>query len=178
MSDLFLETNLDTNPLTPLEDKSEVKASPCFECGNCCRNIYGRLPVQDIFYFIERGYDPHICTDRYQFDSIKAFSKDYPNNLYIFSEHFGPQLESFMEAAIKVNKEDITKFDLLEIEFLMVGECINHDPETNMCSDYENRPQLCRQFPLGGDGCQNIRSKYHLPEIPLTQIADDHMIIK
>jgi Fe-S-cluster containining protein len=36
-------------------------------------------------------------------------------------------------------------------------DCGNLDQETGLCGDYENRPRVCREVPVGGYGCEVIR---------------------
>lgn len=43
---------------------------------------------------------------------------------------------------------------------LLGQPCYWWDPETKGCSQYENRPQLCRDFEAGSDSCLSFR-KFH-----------------
>ena len=40
----------------------------------------------------------------------------------------------------------------------VVFECKNFDTETRKCTDYENRPRMCREYPYGNkcnkEGCE------------------------
>lgn len=38
--------------------------------------------------------------------------------------------------------------------------CYWWDEKTKTCSEYENRPQLCRDFKAGGDSCLDFRKFY------------------
>jgi len=40
------------------------------------------------------------------------------------------------------------------------GPCVWLDPKTKLCRFYEHRPQVCRDFPAGGPGCQSWREQY------------------
>ena len=40
--------------------------------------------------------------------------------------------------------------------------CYWWDPETRGCTHYEHRPQLCRNFEVGGDSCLAFRKRYNV----------------
>jgi|GEM_PF-3351614 len=47
-----------------------------------------------------------------------------------------------------------------KIAFALTTDCANLDPETRLCTDYENRPDICRSFQASNDeqsGCYNTR---------------------
>ncbi|MCA9137132.1 MAG: YkgJ family cysteine cluster protein [Planctomycetales bacterium] len=40
------------------------------------------------------------------------------------------------------------------------GPCSWLDKETRLCRHHQHRPQVCRSFPVGGDGCLAWRAAY------------------
>lgn len=38
--------------------------------------------------------------------------------------------------------------------------CFWLDPATKRCIHYEHRPEICRDFPVGGDACRSLRRLY------------------
>lgn len=36
--------------------------------------------------------------------------------------------------------------------------CLWYDAETRQCKHYEHRPEVCREFEMGGDDCLEMRS--------------------
>jgi Fe-S-cluster containining protein len=43
------------------------------------------------------------------------------------------------------------------------GPCLWLDPQTKRCRHYEHRPDVCREFPLGGLSCLGWRRDFGLP---------------
>lgn len=150
---------------------------PCFECGNCCRYIKGKFQLSEVVRFIDRGFPTIICKNKYQFTSIRDDSKSYPEMLYIFSESFKDALPLLIDIFPTIDPSEREDFQHMEVEFLIIGDCINLDSETNRCVDYANRPNLCQNFELGGGGCTNIRKSYDLHATSLTQSLPAHIIV-
>ena len=40
------------------------------------------------------------------------------------------------------------------------GVCFWLDPKTRLCKHHEYRPNVCRDFPVGGSGCRGWRDHY------------------
>jgi len=47
--------------------------------------------------------------------------------------------------------------------YLLEDNCGNLDPDTGECGIYDERPQACREFVLGGFACQQTRAGAGLP---------------
>jgi hypothetical protein len=43
------------------------------------------------------------------------------------------------------------------------GPCLWLDPQTKRCRHYEHRPDICREFPVGGLSCLGWRRDFGLP---------------
>lgn len=46
------------------------------------------------------------------------------------------------------------------------GPCVWYDPDRRQCRHHEHRPQVCRDFQVGGQGCVDWRAYYreHRPD--------------
>lgn len=42
------------------------------------------------------------------------------------------------------------------------GPCVWYDAERRCCKHHEHRPQVCRDFAVGGKGCREWRSHYRI----------------
>lgn len=47
--------------------------------------------------------------------------------------------------------------------YRLESDCGNLDPVTYMCDDYENRPEVCREFAVGSAACERFRNREGVP---------------
>lgn len=57
--------------------------------------------------------------------------------------------------------------------YLLLSDCGNLDPETNLCNDYDNRPVICREFVVDSLRCEMIRERQmaaHVVDLPMPTV--------
>ena len=50
---------------------------------------------------------------------------------------------------------------------VMIGQCGNLAPD-GLCSDYENRPKVCREFVMGSTACEAFRERGSVTQVAIT----------
>ena len=50
---------------------------------------------------------------------------------------------------------------------VMIGPCGNLAPD-GLCSDYENRPTVCREFVVGSTACEGFRDRDNVVPVAIT----------
>lgn len=104
--------------------------SDCSNCGACCRS-QGSPPMYA--WYIACPADDDDCDD-----AVRARSLPEP---------LRHELEEYIKSRNGATFDDD-------------GPCLWLDPETNRCKHYEIRPDICRNFEVGGEDCLNWREEF------------------
>ena len=106
----------------------------CNDCGKCCNPVM--LPVSKIEVMTDYLMDPD--DRRWILEDLTPISRREARELAPY--HFG-HTTPMVDAAG-------------ELAFMSFYRCRHYDPESRRCTDYENRPGICRRFPWA-DGVPN-----------------------
>lgn len=96
----------------------------CTNCGTCCR----------------------LASSEYSYDELKEKAKNGDNYATQFTQTFTPYEPQEKAREMYPEFYDRVKISLKTGDEVYFYHCLKVT-EDNLCSDYENRPQICRDFP-------------------------------
>lgn len=70
----------------------------------------------------------------------------------------GTELEPLTKRQVKQFSGGTARTTRGMTHFVLRNDCGNLDPETKHCKDYDNRPQICRDFKAGSFMCGIMRN--------------------
>ena len=131
----------------------------CKGCGACC--FMGTPPIYGYYLFVDGGWPTrHERLDR-QWQYAQTLPKGEWQEYCLDDWKEMKEDIARIEAMPAEAREAIVRFwTAMELgEADQDGPCCWLDPETKECRWYEYRPSICREFPMGGEGCRSWRKR-------------------
>jgi Fe-S-cluster containining protein len=56
--------------------------------------------------------------------------------------------------------------------------CVWYDADKKLCRNHQHRPEVCREFEVGGSGCQRVRRLFGIDPMKTYGISKGRMVVK
>lgn len=144
---------------------SEVSCENCV--GACCSNVRLALSVAEARHLEAAGTKLHMILTA--FDALGFDTEVADEDAFYWSENIGLITavadRSTSEAAREFWNKVADQARRLKADqglFSIEGRC-GFLQADGRCGDYKNRPEVCREFPVGGTACLGIRKDAGIP---------------
>lgn len=117
----------------------------CDGCGACCRHM-GTPPGYAAFFPLPGHTIPQWARDSVDHARIKA-------------------MPATLRASLRRYYQRVWRGQERDRSGLHVP-CLWYDEPTGRCRFHEHRPEVCREFEVGGDGCLAVRQVYQIDGAP------------
>lgn len=129
-----------------IESPPQTTDNPCKNCGRCCEHI--GTPPGFSAYATRDGSVPVECLrDSEDHEIYKAMPQELRD-----------ELVAYFEGMMANERPDRSGYEC---------PCLWYDPMTQQCKHHDHRPSTCREFEVGGDGCNRFRAEAGLAQLTI-----------